>query len=314
MKNININEYFVITKTAQGKPRATIQVAWLTPEQNTAATNMWYAVSDAGYLSTSEKNDYYRQILGFVNSKKPAATAPAPKEEVAPAPEEVVPAPVEEAPAPVEEAPEAPVVPAWVSRANQNPPGTLQKFKVLKQLYEQGTLSRIFNTEDLPSTSIDGSAINKTGIAESDAPLLMTENSKRDTKRREYSLLANMRYRPRSGESMEEFSMRLATPQSNANIDMPGLSPDEIREITGQSWSQESYQKGLDAKSQTARKRAVLAKARPQLKILDAQYRAANIQVQEMPRNRRSSARARLKARYVEQKQNIMSNAEQQLA
>ena len=297
MKNIDINEYFVITKTAQGKSRASFQVAWLSPEQNTAATNMWYAVSDAGYLSNEEKNGMYREV---------APKEVAPKEV---APEEVAPEEV----APEEVAPEVPAVPEWVNAANQNPPGSLQNFKVLKQVYEQGSFNRIYDTEDLPSTSIDGSAINKTGTPEGDAPLLQAENSKRDKKRREYSILANLRYKPRSGESLEEMSMRLATPAENNGIRQPGLSTDEIQEITGGSWSQDKYQQGLQSSASKARKAAIKRQARPQINILDKEYRAARLRIQEMPKNQRASATARLKAVYARQMQNIMSNAELQL-
>ena len=76
MKDIHLTyDYFVRTKTAQGKEQATINVAWLTPEKNAAATKLWYSITNADYLSTSEKNEYYRNILTWINSQKPAAPA-----------------------------------------------------------------------------------------------------------------------------------------------------------------------------------------------------------------------------------------------
>ena len=108
----------------------------------------------------------------------------------------------------------------------------------------------------MPSTSVDGSAINKTGNYDSDAALLLTENHKRDAKRNEYSVLTNFRYRPKTGESMEEMSMRLAKPQRlSGAITAPGLAPQEIQEITGEQWTQESYIRGLEANKERSYRR-----------------------------------------------------------
>ena len=231
-------KYITIIKTAQGDVRGVFSVPWLTAEQNKEATELFYYLKDADFLSSTDKGRYYAMMEKKILNLKP-------KTPVTPAPAPVTPAPV--TPAPVTPAPtvDHQQVPEWVNVARGNRSGAWKKFTISKQLLDNGYFAPIFDIANLPSVSVDGTQIDTTGSAATRQESLNSENDKRQKLRNHYVASKHYRYNQKTGETKEQYSMRLARPETVRGFPFPGLSVDEINAATGQMWTDEKLQRGV---------------------------------------------------------------------
>ncbi|MAG27940.1 hypothetical protein CMI47_20630 [Candidatus Pacearchaeota archaeon] len=308
---------FKLTKTAQGKSRAEFNIAWLSPDKNKAATDLWYRISSSS-ISQLEKNTFHRQLLDWINSQKnitqkkdqtPAPTTPKPKTPVKP---EATPKPK----------PKAPVKPEWMLISDNNKPGRLKYFNALNDRYGRRVHEIVKKNYDnfmrdlnvntiltVPQTRSILSSLNtikdKASMDNflSELGLNPTQMSNIDTFMRnnkvgfyqetsavltsdEKNYVRAMNATLRQGTLSEDaYATKLAN---------EGFATSEIEQLIPKRWTQESYDKNIEQEHKMQARRDAQREMKPLLAEIYSKYKTLYSKANQIGDRKKRSQRRQL--------------------